>query len=218
MRGFTLLEVLVAMSIFTIIGLGAHQMLTTVLETHERTQAINETFGNLTRAFSVMDRDLSQIANRPVRDEYGEPLPAVMVATGRYPVEVTRAGWTNPASLPRSTLQRVAYELTVDGELERHMWLVLDRAEDTEPVSQTLLHNVRDLRVSVVTEDGERSDVWPDLNAQSALPQAVEVVVDVADVGELRRVFAVVSEPSVSPQGQGQGVGNQGANSPAAGT
>ena len=158
--GFTLLEVLVAVSIFAVIGLGANQMLRTVVQTHEVTRDSNLRFNALMRAMNRIERDMSQLVQRGIRDEYGEPRPPLMVATGDYLVEFSRTGWNNPAQLPRSSLQRVAYELE-DEELRRHFWLVMDRAEDSEPVTQVLLTEVKDFRVNLLDEEGDTSDLWP---------------------------------------------------------
>lgn len=197
--GFTLLEVLVAMSIFSIIGLGANQMLRTVIDTHSKTKTQIQNFTDLTRAFSMMERDLTQTVPRYIRDEYGDPLPSLLLGTGPYLLEFTRTGWSNPIGLPRSSLQRVAYELNADGEVLRHFWLVLDRAEDSEPITQTILTGVEGFRVNMLTEEGQTTDIWPDADSQLAIPLAAEVIVETKDYGELRKVFAFVetSRPGV---------------------
>jgi general secretion pathway protein J len=210
--GFTLLEVLVAMSIFSVIGLGATQMLRTMIKSHDRTQERVADFNSVTQAFMLLERDLVQVINRPVRDEYGDPQPSLMVASGAYPLVFTRTGWNNPAQRPRSGLQRVAYELDANGSLLRHFWLVLDRAQDSAMQTQVLLAGVKDLRIQVVDDQGELLDSWPDANHASALPAGIELVIETEAMGALRRVFplvsaAVVRTPSVGPDG-----GNNGEN------
>jgi|APSaa5957512535_1039671.scaffolds.fasta_scaffold88209_1 general secretion pathway protein J len=190
--GFTLLEVLVAMSIFAFIGLGANQMLRTIIDTREITSASNKLMNSIVRALSVMERDFSQIVPRSVRDEYGEPLEPMQVGSGDYLVELTRTGWNNPAKRTRSNLQRVAYEIK-NGVLVRHFWLVLDRAEDSEPISQELLEGIEDLRISLLDEAGEGTDTWPESENQKGLPLAVEVILQPKGFGELRRVFILAS-------------------------
>ena len=71
-QGFTLLEVLVAISIFAIIGLGANQMLRTVINTHDHTQASIKLYSEFSHAMAVMERDLSQAVPRGIRDEFGD--------------------------------------------------------------------------------------------------------------------------------------------------
>ncbi|MEJ6684004.1 MAG: type II secretion system minor pseudopilin GspJ [SAR86 cluster bacterium] len=200
--GFTLLEVLVAMSIFSVIGLGASQMLRSMIQTHDRTQARIESFSGVTQALLLMERDLTQIVDRPIRDEYGEPLPSLMVASGRYPLEFTRTGWNNPLNLPRSSLQRVAYDLLEDGQLVRHFWLVLDRAEDSSVKSQFLLVGVRGLRINLLDEDGNQTDVWPGAAEPGMLPAGIEVILETEQLGEVRRLFPLVKTALLRQQNQ----------------
>jgi len=191
-NGFTLLEVLVAMAIFSVVGLGANQMLRTVIDTHQKTKVQIKNFSDLSRAFTILERDMSQTIPRSVRDEYGDPMPPLMLSTGPYFLEFTRTGWSNPIGLGRSNLQRVAYQLNDDGELERHFWLVLDRAEDSEPVIQIILEDVEDFRINLMLEDGESTDVWPDSDTKLLIPIAAEVILQTKAYGELRKVFNFV--------------------------
>ena len=190
--GFTLLEVVVAFSIFAVIGLSAHQFLRTIINTREVTNQSNAVMSSASRAFSVMQRDFSHLADRQVRDAYGEPLPPLIVGTGDYDVEFSRSGWNNPARLPRSNMQRVAYGLNDDDELERYFWLVLDRAEDSEPIIQRLLTDVEDFRINLMSSDGGFVDTWPDFDNDARLPRAVEILITHKKLGELRKLYSVV--------------------------
>jgi general secretion pathway protein J len=215
-RGFTLLEVLVAMSIFAVIGLGANKMLRTIIDTHEITTTKNRDLTSIVRAFNMMERDFSQIVARRVRDEYGEPMEPLMVGTGQYLVELTRTGWNNPAQVKRSVLQRVAYEIE-DEKLIRHFWLVLDRAQDSEPISQELLVEVEGLRVNLLNEEGKGADSWPDYDAETALPLAVEILLETKSMGEIRRVFSLTKTAKVIERNQGgDGKGIEGVSPTAA--
>lgn len=203
--GFTLLEMLVAMSIFALIGLGANEMLRTIIRTHDRTQQITDTLSQLSMAFVIMQRDITEIVPREIRDENGDPRPPLIANTDQTLLEFTRTGWNNPTGLARSDLQRVAYQLTDGGVLQRKIWLVLDRAQDSKPVTQTLLTGVKDVRINLLEQDGTTVNSWPGTDSASvtALPVALEVFVDTRSMGELRRVFALVSN-SVAPGGPGQ--------------
>lgn len=202
MKGFTLLEVLVAMSIFAIIGLSATRMLQTIIESHERTGESTRALVRMTQGMNRLQTDVAQMVPRPVRDEYGEPLPALTVANGRYLVEFTRTGWSNPLGRPRSELQRVAYDV-VDGKLVRYFWLVLDRAEDSEPIAQTIFQEVEDFRVYLIDKEGDRTDVWPALDVEHSLPEALEMIISLKGAGELRRLIALPSAPVLEGQGPG---------------
>ena len=203
--GFTLLEVLVAMSIFAVIGLGATQMLRTMIQTHERIQDKVTGFNGVTQAFSRLERDLGQIVNRPIRDEYGDYQPALKVATGDYALEFTRTGWRNPAQRPRSNLQRVAYELGAEGQLLRHFWLVLDRAEDSTLKTQVLLGGITDWRINLIGENGDTTDSWPVDAAAASLPTGIEMIIETKALGTLRRLYPLVSQARVAANNSGSG-------------
>jgi len=141
-RGFTLIEVLIAMAITAVIAVLAYVSLSTVIvgvdSVREEAQRIN----TMNRAFQVLARDIRQVVDRPIFDEFGTreagleggPLARQMLA-------LTRAGWHNTVGLPRSTLQRVAYYLEED-RLVRASWSVLDRSGSSEPREIILLEGV----------------------------------------------------------------------------
>ena len=143
-RGFTLLEVLIAMSIFAIIGLASYRVLNVVILSQSQVSVHDEKIRTLERAMHIISADFEQLANRPVRDNYADTLAALIAPHDNYAIEFTRQGWRNPLQLPRSQLQRVAYELgsiandsdEAGTHLLRHYWTVLDRAQDSEPRTQ----------------------------------------------------------------------------------
>lgn len=210
--GFTLLEVLVAMAIFAIIGLGANELLRTITRTHDRAKAVTDSLGQLSMAFVIMQRDLTEIVPRSIRDGNGDVRPPLIVGTGNDLMAFTRTGWNNPTGLPRSDMQRIAYDLTDKGVLQRKMWMELDRAQDSKPVTQVLLSGVTDVRVNLLEADGTSVDTWPQSAKLDQLPAAIELVIDTKTLGELRRVFALVDNPD-QPGQPGQGTGQQ-QNSP----
>lgn len=196
--GFTLLEVLIAISIFALIGLGGYRLLTTITDTHARVRVVVDDFSALGRAMTFIERDLYQIVPRGIRDEYGEPLPPLLAGIGIYPVEFTRSGWANPVGMPRSSMQRVAYSLDAENNLVRHFWLVLDRAEDSLPVDQVVLENVQDFQVTFFSAEGEASDAWPVSTGQSPLPAAIEILLATEATGEIRRLIPLVDAPTIA--------------------
>ncbi len=108
-KGFTLIEMLVSLAIFALIGITAYQVLASAALVSEREQTRTENMRELDRALRIIERDLRQVVNRPVRDEYGPQHALTGSADGT--LEFTRGGNDNPLGLPRSDLLRVAYSL-----------------------------------------------------------------------------------------------------------
>lgn len=196
-RGLTLIELLVALFVFAVMASLAYSAIGGLLNDAEfledrlaRMQAIQTTM-------RFLESDLLQVAPRPVRDELGEALVGAIQtsATSQFVLELTRGGWSNPAGLPRSTQQRLAYQL-VDGELSRYHWLVLDRTFSNQPVQTVLLDEVDAIGFRYLLPNGEWTDQWPPLGAGGTVgavdprsrPRAVEIVLVLTDEGELTRI------------------------------
>ncbi len=194
-RGFTLLELLIAISIFAMIGMGSYQVLATVLRAQAVTDSASESLIRMQRTYLRLGQDFRQIIDRPVRDTYGDTLPAFHMPDRGYDLEFTRSGWRNPLQRQRSELQRVAFEL--DGTtLLRHYWSVLDRAQDTEPRTQVVLEDVDSFTLRLLDAEGNWHKQWPPRSNSSEaegtpLPAALELRIGVPVYGELRWLFEV---------------------------
>lgn len=186
--GFTLLEVLVAMSIFAIIGLAANQMLRTASTIHDQVEVRSADYLALVKAITVLERDISQFVPRGIRDEFGDYQPALAINNGAFVLELTRTGWRNPLGFPRSSLQRVAYSLT-DQTLSRHFWLVLDRAEDSQFISQEILSEVMDFQISIIDVDGNREVFFEQETGANTLPLGLELRISTEQFGDLLKVY-----------------------------
>jgi general secretion pathway protein J len=203
-QGFTLLEILVAVAIFAIVGalaFGGYSELTRqserLAESAARTRAIQSAVHRLVQDFSSLEP-------RPIREPLGDSLQPALLADARKEqlAEFTHSGWSNPAGVPRSTLQRVAYTLE-DGKLTRNYWVTLDRTLDTEPVRTVLLDRVKSVNLRFMTNNRRFTDQWPALgtdgspaiaigpNAARTLPIAVEITLELEDWGTITRLVEV---------------------------
>ena len=190
--GFTLIELLVALLVFAVMSVLAYGGLRSVLDASASAGAHVDRLAGLQRTFTLLGRDVEQLAARDVRDEYGDRQPALRVG-GELLVELTRAGWRNPAGQTRPTLQRVAYRLE-DRTLYRLHWGVLDRALDSKANEAALLDDVQDVTLRFLDQALAWHEEWPPLGAQGAQLRAVEVVIELEDWGKLRRLFQVAGE------------------------
>lgn len=194
--GYTLLEVMIALGLFALMAAGAYATLNNTLISIEAINAQTERVQRLQRALQTLGDDFSQLQPRPVRDELGQGYVPALEADPRseFLAELSRGGWRNPLTLPRPTLQRVAYRVE-DNELIRYHWRVLDRTLANEPVELALLDGVEALRVRYLVGE-EWSEEWPPRAATGApglrlRPRAVEITLELEDLGELRRLVEV---------------------------
>jgi general secretion pathway protein J len=158
------------------------------------------------RGMRVVAQDFAQIIARAARDTSGtgQLMPAVTAdARDNTLLTFTRAGWSNPAGLPRPAEQRVRYRF-IDGALVREHWLAVDPALNVEPRQRVLLTKVKAVEVRFldpVTRNW-RND-WP-VNAPSGpvspaqidlllltRPLAIEFTVVLDDWGRVQRLFEI---------------------------
>ena len=145
-----------------------------------------------------MVQDFSTLEPRPVREPLGESYQPALRSDARSQLlaELTHSGWSNPAGLPRSTLQRVAYRIDEEGRLRRDHWYVLDRTLGGEPVSRVLVERVEGLTFRFMDNNGRWHEQWPPLgysapDAQRVRPIAVEIALELEDWGEIKRLVEV---------------------------
>lgn len=193
-KGFTLLELLVALAIFAVIATLAYSGLNTVLMTRSQIERHANQLTQLQITFARLGRDIEQFVPRPIRNEYGDLQPALQGTVTT--LELTCTGWRNPGQQPRSSLQRVAYHLA-DNTLWRTYWSVLDRAQDTQPLRTALLKDLSEIRLRFMDEVQQWHDEWPPplSPAEGIKPlslKAVEVVFVIKEWGTLTRLFQVV--------------------------
>lgn len=194
-RGFTLLELLVAVAILAIIGVASYRLLATTISTRDSAARHDSALLAMQKTMQVLQRDIEQTVLRPIRDEYGDVQPALYLPQENI-LELSRLGWRNPLGEQRSEVVRVRYALE-DGKLQRYAWNVLDRAQDSKPHMAVLLEKVEDLHIRILGTGGQWLSVWPTLEqgrqdrAAVPLPRAVEVSFSVEPYGEVRRVFRV---------------------------
>ena len=196
-RAFTLIEVLVSLAVFGVLSMLAYATLGSTLSNADYLTDRMERLQSIQRAMRYLSTDLMQAAPRPVRSALGDSyVPAVYsTLSGDFGIELTHAGWSNPANLPRGSFQRVAYRIE-DGTLLRYHWNVLDRTYSNEPIVTELLADVDAIYFRFFSANGESSEIWPPQALQggaglTSRPRAIEIVMSLPDQGEITRLLEV---------------------------
>ncbi len=190
-RGFTLLELLVAIAIFAVLAVLSYGSVRHMLTFDDGLQRATRRYEALRFAVVMMEQDLSAVAPRSIRDALGEAEPALRAGLKGELLTFTRSVPDIGHFDGGPALRRVRYRVQ-DGSLYRDVWDVLDRTPDTGFHSQRLLRDVKSLKLRFF-EGGSWVEFWPrDENAlsQNALPKGVEFKLEFSNALTLRRVIA----------------------------
>lgn len=198
-KGFTLIEILIAIAIFAMMSLAAYQILQGVIRSSEISKVHDDALVKLQRSMLIIDQDFTQIIARKSRDEVTDKKQLRLMRTGKgifestdQAIEFTRAGWSNPMNLlPRSNLLRVRYVL-IDGNLERHYFLYPDISSGQKPYKQVLFSDVSALSFRFWDKKGKAKwkKTW---TKKTSLPAGIEISFTTKKYGEIHRQFIISS-------------------------
>jgi general secretion pathway protein J len=200
LRGFTLLEILIALFIFTILSTLLATALHSVINANSGTEKKAQQLRHLQKALLVMSRDIEQTLDRPVVDAYGKE-EATFIGSPQQLI-LTHAGIANPADeLMQTTLQRVEYECS-GGKLWRAVWPMLDQAATSAPPPRRIfLADVTEARFEYAAQDGRFHADWPAASDNhQPLPRAVRIQLTLAGQGQISQTYIIPTEPARVPQ------------------
>lgn len=194
-QGFTLLEILIAIAVFSVLSLAAYQVLQGVISSDQISSEHTQRLKQLQRAMLIIERDITQMVARTTRTG-AEPSKNFLRA-GKFiaesesdGIEFVRLGWSNPqGQFPRSNLVRVAYRIK-ENNLERLYFLYPDIVSGQEPEVQVLINDVNSLTLRYWDKSWQTS--W---SQNDKLPAGIAMEFDFEAYGVVTRLF-------LTPQGE----------------
>lgn len=188
-RGFTLLEMMIAIAIFAALSFGAYQMLDGLVNSAEVTDHQSAKFTALERTFALMGADFRQNVVTPLRgtSQVGIAGGLNWLGSEYAGVSLIRQGVFNlQAQEKRSQLMRVGYKVNAQGQLIRQFYRHLNPRGASSPIQQVLLTGVNQFRLRFFMDKQGWQTSWHRHDIQ---PKAIEATLKLSAFGTFRRVF-----------------------------
>jgi general secretion pathway protein J len=190
--GFTLLEILIALFIFSIISIMMAGALHTVINAQSGAEHSAMRIREMQLAFVRMGRDIEQAVNRPIRTANDQESSAFYGTTRGF--AFTHGGMSGEGGL-HQVLQRAQYIVGKEG-LWRMAWDVLDLTSKSPlPSQRKILADVTSARFEYLDDKSVFHKDWP-VNGAAAqvLPRAVRITLTIKDWGSIQQTYVIPAE------------------------
>ncbi|KGP63470.1 type II secretory pathway protein LspJ [Legionella norrlandica] len=193
-RGFTLIEILIALTVFAILATITSSTLYYAFNTRTRVNAQAERLNALQLAVSIIQQDTFQTVERAIRGNEMRLFP-IFVGQPQY-LELTRDGFINPNSAEkRSTLKRIAL-ICQDDKLIRRTWSTLDPIDRNIYEDKILLDNITECHFNYLNQNLQPLPEWREQaitqnQRREPLPKAIQMNLSLKDWGEMNMLFII---------------------------
>ena len=188
-QGFTLLELLLALAVFALVGLAASTTLSAILDGRDNYQIRSSDLNQTELAFTLLEKDLAQLANNRLRDHSG----AFLDGSWRFSaldeeIEwLTHNAWMKEVSPDSPSISRVHWSWK-DGNLTRAAIPLRNPFESASEPDKLL--SIKSLEWGFY--HGDRWLAYPPVDG--TLPQAVSLALETESLGKIIRRF-LLPEP-----------------------
>lgn len=182
-RGFTLLEVMVALVLLAIFALAAYRGLNAVLEVEAHARSDLNRWQRLARVFSRIENDLQEaVTLAPGADGKAR----VFLTGKRTQGQTGFAVYRNVSDGNRGGIQQIQYQFDRQGLSRSALAL---QASTTDPQAVLLIEGLNQVQFRYMDGAGNWQTDW---GVPEVLPRAVEVLMSWPDGLQLRRVFRLL--------------------------
>ncbi len=211
-KGFTLIEVLVALAIFATLSMTAYQVLDQVQRSNAQSIEKTTRLKDLQRAMVIIDNDFRQMALRQFRTNGDEASSMLiqweegLLGSDNKAVMFTRLGWLNPQQrFPRGEVSKVGYRIVAD-KLQRVWWRYPDTPVGQEGIVTPILDKVVSINMRFYHQ-GEWLKSWEQV---LALPKAVSFIIELEDYGAIERIYLTAGEKLQNQASEDESGGSNG--------
>lgn len=184
--GLTLIEMLVALSVFAVLGIMGYRAAAMAMESRQRVAAELQRWRDIANVMQVLETDLTQYTERPSTAGGGAPSIdrfTLVQADGTFELSFLKLDGGG------GSVRRRGYRFA-GGQLFQLRWPGTDSV--SMPESYLILERVERVRCAMVGVDGQRYPSWPDAKvAMQTPPAALEFELELTDVGSIRRLFSL---------------------------
>ncbi len=197
--GFTLLELMISISIFAALSILSYAGLHEIQKSQVAIENSMQSLGTIQKALRRFELDMSHQVNRHI---YNASKTTVLSFTASdnplLTVEFTRAGIDPQVNRVPSELMRVGYQYEND-TLFRLYWPVLDRSDVSTATRYAILKNITKLQFIYYDDKKVKHTQWPPTNSSNATlsptgvpiiepPVAVELIFESKTSGTFRKL------------------------------
>lgn len=196
--GFTLIEVIVALSVFAALSIIGYKGINSLIQTKQRITVEDSKWQELILFFDRFELDIKQCVKRPIRTN-DDQLQAAWLAAPSFAGEdgaqlvFSRFGDPEQPGFLMDT-RRVGYRLH-EGAIELLIWPSLDAAPSAKPERFIVLTHVAQVTFAYLAADGQWLNAWPDVTQtiaqKSFAPSAVQLTIKLETGEVVSRVFAL---------------------------
>jgi general secretion pathway protein J len=190
-RGFTLVELLTALMILSLLALMSYRGLGALLDARQHVSEESAKWRRAAAFFDRFEQDIRLAAPRPVR--------ATSAGSGVAPAWMGRSEGSPGPSLEFSrfaaadadSARRVTYRLGGNQEIELLLWPGLDLAPGAQFARYPVLSGVSRFELQYLNSDYNWVPSWPVPGAEATMPRAVQLRVVLRSGEDMMRVFAL---------------------------
>jgi len=189
--GFTLVEVLIAIFIFSLISVGTMTTLTDSLQAKEATKDRLDEMADIEAARALMKSDFANLVLIPTRDNYGGQDQYMLSGGLDTLISFSRSGRVNPGGLePRGDLQRVSYVFE-NGQLIRRALTQANPVPLTPTIDRIIFTDLTIVSVEFIS--GESSAPILQIPVTGPIPplDIIEMTARFENGDELTQLFEV---------------------------